>query len=161
MYSPHHGPLPDSYFLMSIFGFMFGLVLFSTTPSWGFLLILFSIIMFISSFYSAVRAPLVSTHDEEIALHQKRDETRYPDTHLHHGHVKSKRYLSHHKKRLVRAHVDDENKKAVSVKKAAATRQRNADEREALTAKRRKAARKAARTRAAKKVVKKPSRKKR
>lgn len=116
MYEPHHGPLPNSYFLMSIFGVMFGLVLFKVTPAWAFVILLFSVIMFVSSFYSASRAPLATTHDDELALHQKHTDAKYPATDLHHGMIKKGRYVGRHKKRLVKAHFFEVDQLSAAMK---------------------------------------------
>ena len=104
---PHHSPLSNTYVLLSIFGMIAAAAIWSLSPSWGFLILLFSVITFLASFISAVRAPLKSDEEIELAIHERYHGRRYPDTGLHHGQVpRQKKYLhTRHKKRLVHHHV--------------------------------------------------------
>ncbi|MFP4524416.1 MAG: FUSC family protein [Candidatus Woesearchaeota archaeon] len=167
---PHHSPLSNTYVLLSIFGMIVAAAIWSLTPSWGFLILLFSIITFIASFISAVRAPLKSDEEIELAVHERYHGRRYPDTDLHHGHVPAqKKYLhTRHKKKLVHHHVSSEESKKTKRKskssKKASTRKstkKSASKRKTPSKKStRKAASKKSSKRAAKKT-KKSSRKKR
>lgn len=123
-----HGPLSNIYVLLSMLGMIIGLSLWSLTPEWGFLFLLMSILVFIATFISAVRSPLPTDHDIELAIHEKYHGRRYPDTDLHAGLVKKghKKYIAKHKKHLVKWHlhtVDSEQdagkqKKVVAKKKS-------------------------------------------
>ena len=122
MNEAHHGPLGNGYVLLSLLGFLLGFAIWSLSESWGFLLILISLITFIASFISATRAPLLSDEEMELAIHEKYAGNRYPDTGLHHGMIKKGKYMhSRHKKKLVELHVAEEsakNKQATKKKSA-------------------------------------------
>lgn len=123
MNTTHHGPLGNGYVLLSLLGFLIGFAIWNLSPSWGFLLILVSLIAFIASFISATRAPLLSDEEMELAIHEKYTGNRYPDTNLHHSHIKKGKYMhSRHKKKLVELHVEASKPKKRSAKKKAATK---------------------------------------
>lgn len=165
---PHHSPLSNTYVLLSIFGMIVAAAIWSLSPSWGFLILLFSIITFIASFISAVRAPLKSDEEIELAVHERYHGRRYPDTDLHHGHVPAqKKYLhSRHKKHLVKHHIsssEEAKKTKKSSKRKASTRKtakRSASKKKTPSKKStRKAASKKSSKRAAKKTSKRTSKK--
>ncbi|MBD3209678.1 hypothetical protein GF367_04675 [Candidatus Woesearchaeota archaeon] len=119
----HHAMLSNTYVLLSIFAVMLAFVVWSLSPSWGFLLLLVGIIVFIATFISAVRAPLLSDEEMELAVHEKYHGRRYPDTHLHHGHVPKTKKVVHtrHKKVLVK-HASGAAKKRRTKKKSSRKR---------------------------------------
>lgn len=101
----YHGPLPQSYMLISILGLLFGLYIIRTMPKLGFLMIFSSILIFIASVVTAVRSPLPTDLDIELAVHERYKKSgRYPDTEVHVGHVKKgeKKYLAKHRKQLMK-----------------------------------------------------------
>jgi hypothetical protein len=121
-----HGPLGNSWFLVSIFGLLLAFSIWKLTPEWAFLIMLFSVIIFLSSFISAVRAPLLSDDEIEIAVHEKYHGRRYPDTDLHEGHLPKKKKLVHsrHKKKLVQLVTEDLAKPAKKAAKKAAPKKK-------------------------------------
>ncbi len=113
-----HGPLSNIYVLLSLLGILIGISLWSLTPEWGFLFLLMSILVFIATFVSAVRSPLPTDHDIELAIHERYRGGRYPDTNLHSGLVKKghKTYISKHKKHLVKWHLATTGGKEETIK---------------------------------------------
>ena len=101
------GPLNNEWILVSFLGFIIAYSIWKLSPSWGFLIVLLSIIIFFATFISAVRAPLKSDEEIELAFHEKYAGRRYPDTDLHDGLLpRQKKYLhSTHKKKLVELHL--------------------------------------------------------
>jgi hypothetical protein len=113
-----HGPLSNAYVLLSMLGFAVGLTIFNFTPSWGFLLVFVSVLTFLASYISAVRAPLMTDGELELAVHEKYHGRRYPDTDLHHGMIPKTKKMVHttHKKKLVEAIIAEEKSKAPAKK---------------------------------------------
>lgn len=120
----HHGPLSDAYVISSIFGLILSYFLWQLSPAWGFLLAIVSVVVLIASFISAIRSPLIYTHDEALAVHQMYDpDSKYPNTDLHHGHVPPfKRFISRHKKWLVKHHLLKADEEVVPNKRSATKR---------------------------------------
>ncbi|MBN1275576.1 hypothetical protein JXA12_04780 [Candidatus Woesearchaeota archaeon] len=113
-FKPHHAPLSNTYVLLSIFGMLLAYVIWPLSQTWGFLLLLCSIIMFVSSYISAMRAPLMNDDEIELAIHEKYRGRRYPDTDLHHGHIPGRKKYAHsrHKKILVKQALEGAAKTA-------------------------------------------------
>lgn len=139
MYKPHHSVMSNNWVLISFLGIIIALSIWKLTPAWGFLLVLFSIILFLGSYISAIRAPLMSDEEIELAVHEKYHGRKYPDTDLHHGHITKHKPIVHtrHKKHLIKAHLEEEE----------------------AAAKRRKPAKRAPAKKVAKKAVKKTAKK--
>lgn len=116
---PQHAPLSNAYILISFLGIVIGISLWAITPEWGFLFLLLSILLFVATFVSAVRAPLPTDFDIELAVHEKYGTGRYPDTNIHAGLVKKgeKKYISKHKKHLVNWHVSTQEAEAATKRK--------------------------------------------
>lgn len=121
MYKPHQ-VMSNNWVLISFLGIIIALSIWKLTPAWGFLLVLFSIIVFLGSYISAIRAPLMSDEEIELAVHEKYYDRKYPDTDLHHGHITKHKPMVHtrHKKKLIAMHLDDlvKSKRKPAKKKA-------------------------------------------
>ncbi len=96
----HHSPLSNGWFLISILGLIFVYPIWSIAESWGFLMLVFFLIIFIASFVSGTRAPLLEPFIQKLAVHEEHRGKRYPDTHLHHGMIPKKKYHMHRSKRM-------------------------------------------------------------
>ena len=162
MYKPHHGPLDNSWVLISFLAIIIAVSIWKLSPSWGFLLVLFGVIVFFSSYISAVRAPLMSDEEIELAIHEKYHGRRYPDTDLHDGHLpKHKKYVhSRHKKKLVELHLEEQAAKRNAAKRKSTSKKSSAKKvaSKKSSAKRpaKKAAKRAAPRKASKKRVGRP-----
>jgi hypothetical protein len=112
MYKPHHGPMSNNWVLVSFFGIIIAVSIWKLSSGWAFLLILFSIIFFLASYISAIRAPLDSDADIELAVHERYSGKKYPKTDLHHGMIPKTKKIVHtrHKKKLVSLLLESEKK---------------------------------------------------
>lgn len=150
----HHGPLSNNWFLFSIFGLLFNYPIWALSPAWGFTLLVFFLIMFIASYVSAMRAPLVNGFDDPLAVHQIHLFSNYPDTDSHHGLIHEEKVELHPWKRKVSL---DSHKAQASRSKKKVVRKVATKKKPAKTLAKRKTVKRAAPKRVTKKTVKRSS----
>jgi uncharacterized protein (DUF58 family) len=81
-------PLSNSFFIASILGLMLTVYVWQLSSQWGFWLLVMCLIMFVASFISAIRAPLDSDDEIELAVHERYKNRKYPATDIDESQVK-------------------------------------------------------------------------